>query len=191
MGTISRLLSTADLDDAATADAHCDLMCGGYNPAQARIEAESITSGDNKAMGSPFEPQQPEHRALLQEIVDEFYQNFLGIVTARRPELSSPFLEEVTDGRVVTGRRAHEVGLVDEVGDLHDAFSAAKRLADTPTARLVKYHRPLRNVASPYAAAPALNGPQVNLLQLNVDASHLLQAPGAYYLWDPTAFGSD
>ena len=25
-----------------TVDAHCDLMCGVYNPAQARIEAESI-----------------------------------------------------------------------------------------------------------------------------------------------------
>ena len=42
MGTISSLLSVADLDDAATVDAHCDLMCGVYNPAQARIEAESV-----------------------------------------------------------------------------------------------------------------------------------------------------
>ena len=42
MSIVSRLLSVADLDDAATADAHCDLMCGVYNPAQARIEAESV-----------------------------------------------------------------------------------------------------------------------------------------------------
>jgi nickel superoxide dismutase len=42
MSLVSRLLSVADLDDAATADAHCDLMCGVYNPAQARIEAESV-----------------------------------------------------------------------------------------------------------------------------------------------------
>ena len=42
MGTISRMFSLADLDDAATVDAHCDLMCGVYNPAQARIEAESV-----------------------------------------------------------------------------------------------------------------------------------------------------
>ncbi len=42
MSIVSRLLSIADLDDAATVDAHCDLMCGVYNPAQARIEAESV-----------------------------------------------------------------------------------------------------------------------------------------------------
>ncbi len=42
MSIVSRLLSVADLDDAATVEAHCDLMCGVYNPAQARIEAESV-----------------------------------------------------------------------------------------------------------------------------------------------------
>ena len=42
MSLISRMMSVADLDDAATVDAHCDLMCGVYNPAQARIEAESV-----------------------------------------------------------------------------------------------------------------------------------------------------
>jgi nickel superoxide dismutase len=30
------------LRPVATVDAHCDLMCGVYNPAQARIEAESV-----------------------------------------------------------------------------------------------------------------------------------------------------
>ena len=30
------------LEPKATADAHCDLPCGVYDPAQARIEAESV-----------------------------------------------------------------------------------------------------------------------------------------------------
>jgi nickel superoxide dismutase len=30
------------LRPVVTVDAHCDLMCGVYNPAQARIEAESV-----------------------------------------------------------------------------------------------------------------------------------------------------
>ena len=43
MGLVSRLLGVADLvSEPAGADAHCDLMCGVYNPAQARIEAESV-----------------------------------------------------------------------------------------------------------------------------------------------------
>lgn len=162
------------------------------------IYADSITSGENKAIGSPFEPRQPEHRALLQGLVDEFYGSFLAIVTESRTQIRADDLSVVTDGRVVTGRRAYELGLVDEVGDLHDAFAAAKALADIPSAKLVKYHRPLRHVASPYAVAPGgapgapgVGGTQINLLQLNLDANRLMGTPGAYYLWDPAAFGAN
>ena len=42
MALVSRLLGVSDLLDAEEADAHCDLMCGVYNPAQAMIEAESV-----------------------------------------------------------------------------------------------------------------------------------------------------
>jgi nickel superoxide dismutase len=39
----SRLLSIADrLSEPQTIHAHCDLPCGVYDPAQARIEAESV-----------------------------------------------------------------------------------------------------------------------------------------------------
>ena len=43
MSIISRALSFADrLKPPRTAYAHCDLPCGVYDPAQARIEAESV-----------------------------------------------------------------------------------------------------------------------------------------------------
>ena len=35
-----------------TAHAHCDLMCGVYDPAQARIEAESVKACAEKYQGS-------------------------------------------------------------------------------------------------------------------------------------------
>ncbi|HUE60477.1 MAG TPA: superoxide dismutase, Ni [Acidimicrobiales bacterium] len=43
MSIVSRALSFADrLNPPRTAYAHCDLPCGVYDPAQARIEAESV-----------------------------------------------------------------------------------------------------------------------------------------------------
>jgi protease-4 len=39
-------------------------------------------------------------------------------------------VEEVARGRVWTGEQAHEVGLVDELGDFEIALAAAKDLAD-------------------------------------------------------------
>ena len=151
------------------------------------IKADAITSGPNKAAGSPFEPMPAEHRALLQGLVDEFYANFVAIVTESRPNLSPADLKWITDGRVVTGRRAAEVGLIDSTGDLRDAFEAAKRRAGLTAAKLVKYHRPLEYVGSAYARSPAAN-PQINLLQLNLNAGPLLEQSGFYYLWDPAAW---
>ena len=147
------------------------------------IRAEAITSGPNKAAGSPFEPMPPEHRALLQGLVDEFYDNFVEVVIASRPGLSAEDLGWITDGRVVTGRKAAQVGLVDRLGDLRTAFEAAKLRAGLLRARLVKYHRPVEHVGSAYARAPLAN-PQINLLQLNL-AALPFQQPGFYYLWAP------
>ncbi len=119
------------------------------------IRADAITSGPNKSLGSPFEPMSAEHRELLQGIVDEFYDNFVQVVIANRPQMSPASLEWITDGRVVTGERAAEFGLVDRLGDLRIAFEATKHRAGLTSARMVKYHRPMEFVGSPYASAPA------------------------------------
>jgi len=151
------------------------------------IRADAIVSGPNKPVGSPFEPMPAEHRALLQGIVNEFHENFLAVVKQNRPQLSEDKLLDITDGSIVTGARAAELGLIDSLGDLHDAFDSAKRRANLTRARLVKYHRPLEHVGSAYAQASAAStaSSQINLLQLNVDASFLTEQVGFYYLWDP------
>lgn len=159
------------------------------------IAAEAITSGPNKAMGSPFEPMPKEHRELLQGLVNEFYDNFKHLVLASRPTLSPSDVEWITDGRVVTGTRAVEVGLVDKVGDLRDAFAAAKTRAGIESARMVKYHRPVEYVGSAYAYSPMSpagsasgGGTQVNLVQMNMTASPLGNTPNFWYVWDPAVW---
>ena len=157
------------------------------------ISADAITSGPNKAMGSPFEPMSKEHRELLQGLVDEFYGNFKSLVVASRPTLSPNDLSWITDGRVVTGQRAVEVGLVDQLGGLREAFATAKNRAGIPTAKLVKYHRPVEYVGSAYAQAPmpgaaSGSGTQVNLLQMNLTQSPLGDTPNFWYVWDPAVW---
>ena len=154
------------------------------------VRADAITSGPNKAVGSPFEPMPAEHRELLQSLVSEFYAKFRTVVTASRSTLSPGDLDWVTDGRVVSGARAAEVGLVDRVGDLHDAFASARKRAGLTAARLVKYHRPLEHVGSAYASSnvPTAAGMQVNLLQLNLSAGAAATPTNFYYLWDPSVW---
>ncbi|MEM1355575.1 MAG: signal peptide peptidase SppA [Planctomycetota bacterium] len=160
------------------------------------IEPEAITSGPNKAVGSPLEPMSDGQRAILQGLVDEFYAGFVQVVRESRPGLTDEAAERATDGRVVSGAQAYELGLVDQLGGLDHAFEMAKSLASIDDADLVLYHRPLEYVASPYASSPVpglgggghINaGTQVNLLQLNMDGSMggLNIPPGFYYLWRP------
>ncbi len=69
-----------------------------------------------------------EGRQLLQLGVEDAYRKFVGWVAESR---NAPFgqIEEVARGRVWTGTRAHELGLVDALGDYHDAVASAAEMA--------------------------------------------------------------
>ena len=165
-----------------------------FKPAMTRlgIQPEAITSGPNKDAGSPFGTLTEEHRAVFKEMVDDFYARFLAVVRESRPQIKEEDFARVTDGRVVTGRHAQELGLVDHVGDIHEAFAWAKKTAAVQRADLVVYHRPIKYVGSPYAAAPGGGGPvssvagggtQVNLAQFNFSAYQAGSSTMFYYLW--------
>ncbi|MGH9034684.1 MAG: superoxide dismutase, Ni [Acidimicrobiia bacterium] len=56
MSVATRLLTAFDqLRPPLVAHAHCDLPCGVYDPAQARIEAESVKAVQEKYQGSDDE----------------------------------------------------------------------------------------------------------------------------------------
>lgn len=152
------------------------------------IDAEAITSGPNKDIGSPFVRMTDEHREILRSLVDDFYHRFVGIVRAARPNIPADQFAMVTDGRVFSGEDAIKVGLVDRVGDIHDAFEEAKKRAGIRSADLVIYHRPLEYVGSAYAQSPVgggTAGTQINLAQFNFAEMNDTSA-GFYYLWDPS-----
>jgi protease-4 len=157
------------------------------------VRTRAITSGPNKAMGDPLSEPRESHYELLQGLVDEFYDRFRSLVVERRPTLDPGLVDELTDGRVVTGARAVETGLADTEGGLREAFEVAKRRADIDGARLVKYHARGDDPRSPYASAPATAGPgaaggaasQINLLQINGPLLGDAAQGGAYYLWAP------
>jgi nickel superoxide dismutase len=67
MRIVPRLLSFADRVSAPrTAQAHCDLPCGVYDPAQARIEAESVKACQEKYQGNQ-DPVFRERAVMIKE----------------------------------------------------------------------------------------------------------------------------
>lgn len=92
------------------------------------ITSDKIKSGPYKDILSNDRPMTPEEKEILQNIVDEIYDQFVYTVSAgRRMETSK--VRAIADGRVYTGRQAKNIGLVDELGDYYDALAAAGALA--------------------------------------------------------------
>lgn len=149
------------------------------------VSADAITSGPNKDVGSPFNTMSNEHRKILKGLVDDFYKRFTGIVRESRKGIPADKFDMVTDGRIFSGEQAVKLGVVDELGDVYDAWSKAKSLAGVSNAHLVTYHRPASQPASPYSKAQASPTQQINFAQFNFPDS-FGDRVGFYYLWQPS-----
>ncbi|MBX2806134.1 MAG: signal peptide peptidase SppA [Hyphomicrobiales bacterium] len=86
------------------------------------INMREVRSGDLKAVPSPFTPPDPASQALIQELVRESREWFVGLVAERR-NLSPNELVPVRTGKIYSGRQALEAGLIDQIGGEDDALA--------------------------------------------------------------------
>jgi protease-4 len=68
---------------------------------------------------------------LVQSYVDRYYDKFIADVSRGR-SMSVSEVHEIAQGRVWSGKRAAENGLVDRIGGLSEAIDVAKRRAGIP-----------------------------------------------------------
>jgi|DewCreStandDraft_5_1066085.scaffolds.fasta_scaffold00299_3 protease-4 len=92
------------------------------------IEAEVVKSGPYKDALSTFRPLTEEERALLQEVIDDTYAQFVEAV-ARGRGLTPAEVRAFADGRIFTGQQAKAYGLVDELGNVQRAVEVAAEMA--------------------------------------------------------------
>ena len=109
-------------------------------------------SAEHKDMGSMFREPTPEEQQKEQALVDDLYDQFLDSVAEGR-KMDKARVKEVATGEVYTARKAKELGLVDELGDLERAIDIAAELGEVPR-RTVWMHprRGLREVVSQLVA---------------------------------------
>ncbi len=83
------------------------------------VKSDKIKSGVHKDILANDRPMTEEERQLIQNIVDENYDEFVNVVAEGR-KLDRLRVKELADGRIYSGRQAKELGLVDELGNLYD-----------------------------------------------------------------------
>jgi len=86
-----------------------------------------IKSGKFKDTGSPFRDMTAEERALLNETIQAMYMQFVDDIVKGRKMKKEKILE-IADGRIFTGIKAKELGLVDRLGNMEDAITWAGEL---------------------------------------------------------------
>ena len=84
----------------------------------------------------------PEAKMIMQSGVEHVYTRFLTLVADARESTPSA-IHEIAQGRVWTGKKALELGLVDELGDLNDAIASAATLAGVSDYKIDYRRKPL------------------------------------------------
>ncbi|ABZ76590.1 signal peptide peptidase SppA, 67K type [Shewanella halifaxensis HAW-EB4] len=70
----------------------------------------------------------PQIQAIIQRHIERGYQDFISLVASER-DMSLDYVDSIAQGRVWTGRKALELGLVDGLGELQDAVTKAAQMA--------------------------------------------------------------
>jgi len=92
------------------------------------VRMQTVQSAAHKDAGSPFRPLNEGDRALLESMVRDVYDQFVdAVATERRLERSQ--VEQLADGRIMTGRQAVAQRLIDRLGNREDALATVGRMA--------------------------------------------------------------
>ena len=100
----------------------------GFFNEELGVTFDAVQTSPFADLGSAIGEFSNEERQLLQNWVDDTYQTFLEHVASNR-DLTVTEVDSLAQGRVWTGERAHELGLVDVLGGLPEAISIAAESA--------------------------------------------------------------
>ena len=142
------------------------------------ISAEVVRSGPLKDEPSLVRPVSPEGKAVLQGLVNDMYDQFVGMVAAGR-HLDVAKVKSLADGRPYTGRQALSLGLVDAIGGEPEAKEWLT------SARGVPAGLPVQDLSGGGIASHAFSG-ELGTLLLEVWKSLISQSvrlDGALALW--------
>jgi len=100
------------------------------------LSKDFVATTENSTLEYPFQNFTPAQREVMLKNMQGTYHDFLkGVAAGRRMKVEE--VDKIAQGRVWTGERARQLGLVDELGGLHTAIARARELAGIPAGEKV------------------------------------------------------
>lgn len=92
------------------------------------IDFEVLKSGEFKDIGSPHRKMTQREKELVKGLISDIQRQFVDAV-ARGRGLEIQQVQEIADGRILSGAQAKDLGLVDSLGNFQDALDLAKKMS--------------------------------------------------------------
>lgn len=142
------------------------------------IEPVIIKSGALKGSPSPFEKLEPEGRAVVQSLINDFHKVFVDMVAEAR---NLPFenVAAIADGRILSAPQALELKLIDAIGGEDEAITwlqEKKQIEESVEVRKVEPPKERRGFLRELGSMAGLSMP---------DSLNALKLDGLLLIWQP------
>lgn len=102
------------------------------------VTFDGVKTGTYADAGTPYRPLDEQEKKMVQTEIESIYTQFKQRVADGRKK-DTAFIESIAQGRVWTGFRAKEIGLIDRFGGIQDAVNCAAGLAKLKDFRVKEY----------------------------------------------------
>ena len=92
------------------------------------ITFDGVKTGPYADAGAPYRPMTDNEKKIIQGEIELTYSTFKQRVADGRKK-DTAYVDSIAQGRVWTGQRAKEIGLIDRFGGTEDAVQSAARMA--------------------------------------------------------------
>ena len=103
------------------------------------LDTVVFKSGQFKDILSGSRPMTEEEKSYIQNMVMQTYGKFVGIVAAERKMPEDELRSGIADGRIISGKDALGFKLINQLGQVEDAYDKARELGGAPGAAVVRY----------------------------------------------------
>jgi protease-4 len=106
------------------------------------VTFDCVKTGPYADAGTMTRPMTENEKKILQAEIENIYAVFKKrVADARKKDVV--YIDSIAQGRVWTGQRAIQIGLIDKFGGINDAVAAAARMAKLPEYYLREYPEPV------------------------------------------------